>query len=322
VNEKLLTTMLALTLAGVPQVHAQPFPSKPVRYIVPFPAGGAPDIVGRLVSDRLTKIWGQQVLVDNRSGAGGSIGGTAGARATPDGYTLFQCNIASNAIAVTQYAKLPYDVLRDFAPISRIGLTPNALVVHPSTPFRTIRDYIQYAKANPGKLIYGSSGLGASPHLSMELFNMLAGVKVTHVSYKGGAPALTDLIAGQIPSAVTNIPAILPLVQSGRARALAVTSAARLKLMPSTPTMIESGLPDFEVNSWYGVCAPAGTPAPVVARLNADVTKVLHMPDVRQRLEEMVVDVAPTTPEEFAVFIAAETRRWTQVAKRAGIVPQ
>lgn len=313
---------VACVIACIGVAHAQTFPSKPVRYIVPFPAGGAPDIVGRLMADRLTKVWGQQVVVDNRSGAGGSIGGTAGARATPDGYTLFQCNIASNAIAVTQYAKLPYDVLSDFVPISRIGLTPNALVVHPSTPFNTIRDYIAYAKAHPGKLIYGSSGLGASPHLSMELFNMLAGVKVTHISYKGGAPALTDLIAGQIPSAVTNIPAILPIVQSGRARALAVTSAKRLKQMPAVPTMIESGLPGFEVNSWYGVCAPGGTPAAVVAKLHVDVIRVLQMPDVRQRLEEMVVDVAPTTPDEFASFIVSETKRWTQVAKSAGIVPQ
>jgi tripartite-type tricarboxylate transporter receptor subunit TctC len=301
---------------------AQPYPAKPLRYIVPFPAGGSPDIVGRLLADRLGRMWGQQVVVDNRSGAGGTLGAGIGARAAPDGYTLFQCNIASNAIAASLYAKLPYDVLRDFAPVSRIGTTASALVVHPSMPFATVTEFIAYAKANPGKLSYGSSGAGTSPHLAMELFKTMAKIDVVHIAYKGAAPALADLIAGQVPVSVSNIPAVLAPIQSGRMRALAVTGALRASQLPAVPTMIEAGLPGYEVTSWYGVCAPAATLEKVLDKLHADLMRVLEAPDVQQRLKDLVVDVAPTSRADFAAFIRAETTRWAQVVKDAGLAPQ
>jgi tripartite-type tricarboxylate transporter receptor subunit TctC len=301
---------------------AQSYPVKPVRYVVPFPAGGSPDIVGRLLADRLGRLWGQQVVVDNRSGAGGTIGAGIVARAAPDGYTLFQCNIASNAIAASLYAKLPYAPLADFAPISRIGTTASALVVHPALPAASIAEFIAYAKANPGKVSYGSSGAGTSPHLAMELFKIMTRIDVVHIAYKGAAPALADLIAGQVPVGISNIPAVLSPVQSGRMRALAVTSAARSAQLPAVPTMMEAGLAGYEVTTWYGVCAPAGTPAVVLARLHAGILKVLNAPEMQQRLNELVVVAAPMSREDFAAYIGAETARWAQVVKDAGLAAQ
>jgi tripartite-type tricarboxylate transporter receptor subunit TctC len=303
-------------------VVAQPYPAKPVRYIVPFPAGASPDIVGRLMADRLSRIWGQQVVVDNRAGAGGTVGAGIAARASPDGYTLFQCNIASSAIAASLYAKLPYDHQRDFAAITRIGTTASVMIVHPAVPIATVAEFIAHAKANPGKLSYGSSGAGTSPHLGMELFKTLAKIDVVHIAYKGAPQAVSDLIGGQVPVAISNIPALLPPVHSGRARAIAVTSLKRAPQLPSTPTMDESGLKGFEVTSWYGVCAPTGTPAPVLGKLHADLSKVLLSPDVQQRMTEMVIEAAPTSREDFAAFMRAETQRWAQVAKGAGLNPQ
>jgi tripartite-type tricarboxylate transporter receptor subunit TctC len=316
----LAAAAVALSCAG--DSHAQPYPARPVRYVVPFPAGGSPDIVGRLLADRLSRMWGQQLVVDNRSGAGGTIGAAIAARAAPDGYTLFQCNIASNAIAAALHAKLPYDTLRDFAPISRIGTTPNVLFVHPSLPVASVAEFIAHAKANPGKVSYGTSGAGSSPHLAMELLKTMTGIDMVHIAYKGAAPALADLIGGQVPVSMANIPAILSPVQAGRVRPLAVTGAKRVSQWPSVPTMIESGLTGYEVTSWYGVCAPAGTPAAVLDKLHADVTRVLLALDVHQRLTGMMVDVAPTSPGDFAAFIRAETRRWAQVVKDAGVEQQ
>ncbi len=301
---------------------AQPYPTKPIRYIVPFPAGASPDIVGRLMADRLSRIWGQQVVVDNRAGAGGTVGAGIAARAAADGYTLFQCNIASSAIAASLYLKLPYDHQRDFAAITRIGTTASVLIVHPAVPVATVAEFIAHAKASPGKLSYGSSGAGTSPHLGMELFKTMAKIDVVHIAYKGAPQALSDLIGGQVPVAISNIPAYLPAIHSGRARAIAVTSLKRASQLPSTPTMDESGLKGFEVTSWYGVCAPTGTPAPVLGKLHADMSKVLLAPDVNQRMTEMVIESAPTSSADFAAFMRAETQRWAQVAKGAGLRPQ
>ena len=301
---------------------AQPYPTKPIRYIVPFPAGASPDIVGRLMADRLSRIWGQQVVVDNRAGAGGTVGAGIAARAAADGYTLFQCNIASSAIAASLYLKLPYDHQRDFAAITRIGTTASVLIVHPAVPVATVAEFIAHAKASPGKLSYGSSGAGTSPHLGMELFKTMAKIDVVHIAYKGAPQALSDLIGGQVPVAISNIPAYLPAIHSGRARAIAVTSLKRASQLPSTPTMDESGLKGFEVTSWYGVCAPTGTPAPVLGKLHADMSKVLLAPDVNQRMTEMVIESAPTSSADFAAFMRAETQRWAQVAKGAGLQPQ
>jgi tripartite-type tricarboxylate transporter receptor subunit TctC len=302
--------------------QAQQFPNKPVRYVVAFAAGDSPDIVARLLGDKLSRIWDQQMLVENRTGAGGTIAGNFVAKSPPDGYTLLHCNIATNAIALALYTKLPYDGLRDFAPITRIGTTPNALNVHPSMPVKTIKEFVAHAKANPGKISYGHGGVGASPHLTMELFKNLAKLDVVHIAYKGASPALADLIGGQIPVMISNVPALLPYVQSGKIRSLAVTSPKRIPQLAAVPTMIESGFPGFEVTSWYGACAPAGTPAPVLDKLHGDLLKVLQMPEVVQRFTDLVVEPATQSRDEFTAFMRAEAVRWAKVVKDAGIPTQ
>lgn len=318
---------LSLVLATLPwfaptAVWAQSYPARPVRYIVPFPAGASPDIVARLLSERLGRIWGQQVLVENRSGAGGTVGAAYAARSPADGYTLFQCNIASSAIAESLYAKMPYDHQRDFAPLSRIGLTASALVVHPSLPARSAKEFIAYAKANPGKLSYGTSAAGTSTQLGMELLKLTAKIDVVHVPYKGAPQALSDVIGGQIPASMQTAPSVLPAIQAGRVRALAVTSSKRIPQLPAVPTFDEAGLPGFEVHSWYGLCAPSGTPEPILDKVHADLTAVLRMPEIEQRFKELVIQPAPTTREAFAQFIRAEISRWAQVIKDTGIPRQ
>jgi tripartite-type tricarboxylate transporter receptor subunit TctC len=321
------TVSAALTFAALPAPAqtgpaASAFPNRPIRYVVAFSAGDSPDIVARLLGDKLTRIWEQQVLVENRTGAGGTIAGNFVAKSPPDGYTVLHCNIATNGIAPALYAKLPYDGLRDFAPISRIGTTPNAINVHPSLPVQTLKELVVHAKANPGKISYGHGGVGASPHLTMELFKSLARIDMVHIAYKGASPALADLIGGQIPVMISNVPALLPYVQAGKVRTLAVTSPKRVPQLPAVPTMIEAGYADFIVTSWYGMCAPAGTPVPILDKLHADLTKVLQMPDVKQRFADMVVEAAPQSREEFTAFIRGEMQRWAKVVKDAGIPPQ
>ena len=301
---------------------AQTYPAKPVRYVVPFPAGASPDLIARVLTERLGRAWGQQVIVDNRSGAGGTVGAAYAAKLPADGYALFQCNIASSAIAESLYAKLPYDQQRDFAPITRIGTTASVLVVHPSLPTKSVKEFIAYARANRGKLSYGTSAAGTSPQLAMELLKLTAKIEVVHVSYKGGPQALTDTVAGQIPSSKQTAPAAISSIETGRVRALSVTSLKRIPQLPAVPTMDESGVPGFEVNSWYGLCAPAGTPAPVLDKVHDDMVSVLRTPEIQQRLRDMVVEAAPTTRGEFAQFIRAETQRWARVVKDAGIPQQ
>jgi tripartite-type tricarboxylate transporter receptor subunit TctC len=300
----------------------QAYPAKPVRYIVPFPAAASPDIIARLIAERLSRLWGQQVVVDNRSGAGGTLGAAFAAKAPADGYTLFQCNIASSAVAESLYAKMPYDHQRDFAPISRIGITPNVVVVHPSMPARTVKEFIAYARANPGKLSYGTSAAGTSSQLSMELLKLTAKIDVVHIAYKGAPQALSDVMGGQIPASVQTAPAVMPAIQSGRVRALAVTSLKRIVQLPAVPTLHETALPGFEANSWYGLCAPTGTPAPILDKLNTDLTAVLRMPEILQRFNDLVVEAAPTSRDAFARFIGAEIARWARVIKDAGITQQ
>jgi tripartite-type tricarboxylate transporter receptor subunit TctC len=314
-----ILALVALTWHFPSAAHAQAYPTKPVRYVVPFPAGGSPDIIARLITERFSRMWGQQLLVDNRPGAGGTVGAAFAAKSAADGYTLFQCNIASSAIADSLYAKLPYNHARDFAPISRIGLTPNVLVVHPSMPARSAKEFIAYARANPGKLSYGTSAAGSSQQLSMELFKLTAKIDVVFVPYKGAPQALIDVVGGQIPSSVQSAPGVLSAIEAGRVRALAVTSLKRIPQLPSVPTVAETALPGFEVNSWYGLCAPAGTPAPVLDKVHADLTAVLRTPEIQQRMKDLVIEVAPTTPQEFAQFIRAETARWARVIKAAKI---
>jgi len=311
----------ALIWPGVPS-FAQSYPAKTVRYVVAFAAGDSPDIVARLVADRMTRLWDQQIVVENRVGAGGTIAGAAVANATPDGYTLFHCNIASSAIAPAVYPKLPYDPIRDFAMVSRIATTANALIVHPSLPAKSVAEFIAYAKAHPGKLSYGSPGVGTSPHLSMELFKMTSGINVVHIAYKGAMPALADLMGGQIPGMLANLPALLPHIVSGKIRALAVTSATRSARLPAVPTMLESGVADYVVTAWYGMCAPAATPVPILDKLHADLTKTLQAPDVQQRLADLVIEVAPTSRDEFTAFIRSEMARWAKVVRDSGIPTQ
>jgi tripartite-type tricarboxylate transporter receptor subunit TctC len=301
---------------------AQTFPNKVVRYVVPFGAGASPDIVGRLLGDRLTRMWGQQVIIDNRVGAAGVLGTAFVAKSAPDGYTLIQCNIASSAIAVSLFATMPYDQLRDIAPVTRIGMTPNLLVAHPSVPIRTIKEFIAYARANPGKLSYSSGLAGTSPQLSIELLKLITKIDVVNIPYRVGAQAITDTIGGQVPFNISNFPAMVAPVQAGRLRPLAVTSAARAAQLPEVPTMQEAGLPGYDVTSWQGLCAPAGTPAAVLDKLHADMNTVLRMPDVQARLNELVMGGPPTTRDEFEQFIRAEIVRWAKVIKDAGIPQQ
>ena len=301
---------------------AQGFPNKLVRYVVPFGAGASPDIVARLLADRLTRLWGQQVIVENRVGAAGVLGTAFVAKSTPDGHTLIQCNVASSAIAMSLFAKMPYDQLRDLAAVTRIGTTPNILTVHPSVPIRTFKEFIAYAKAHPGKLSYSAGLVGVSPQLSMELLQLVAKIQIVHIPYKIAAQALTDTIGGQVPFNVSNFPATVSPVQTGRLRALAVTSANRAAQLPSVPTIRESGFPGYEVQSWYGVCAPASTPTAVLDKLHADLNTVLRAPDVQARLYELVMGGEPTTREEFDQFIRTEIVRWAQVIKDANIPQQ
>ena len=301
---------------------AQGFPNKLVRYVVPFGAGASPDIVGRILADRLTRLWGQQVIVDNRVGAAGVLGTAFVAKSPPDGYTLVQCNIASSAITMSLFAKMPYDQLRDIAAVTRIGQTPNILTVHPSMPIRSIKEFVAYAKAHPGQLSYSSGLAGTSPQLSIELLKLLAKIDVVNIPYRLGPQAITDTIGGQVTFNISNFPAMVVPIQTGRVRPLAVTSAQRAAQLPEVPTIQESGFPGYDVQSWQGVCAPAGTPAAVLDKLHADFNTVLRMPDVRQRLDELVMMAAPTSREEFEQFIRAEIARWAQVIKDANIPQQ
>jgi len=298
---------------------AQSFPVKPVRYVVPFGAGASPDIVARLLADKLTHLWGQQVIVDNRVGVAGVLGTAYVAKSPPDGHTLLQCNVASSAIAMSLFAKVPYDQVRDLAAVSRIGMTPNIVTIHPSMPFKTMRDLITYARRNPGKLSYASGLVGTSPQLSMELVKLIEKIEIVNIPYKNAAQGVTDVIAGHIPINVGNFPASVGPVESGRLRALAVTTAARVSQAPSIPTMQEAGLAGYEVSSWYGVCAPSGTPAAVLDKLNTDINSILRLPDLQARLEELVIGGPQTTREEFDQFIRGEIAKWAKVVKDAAI---
>ena len=316
-----------LCVAAALAIHAggswaQNYPAKPVRYVIPFDAGSSPDIVGRTITERLSRLWGQQAVVENRVGAAGTLGSAYVAKAAPDGYTLLQANIASNAISVSLYAKMPYDQLRDFAPITRIGLTPNVIMVHPSVPFRTVRQMVDYAKANPGKLSYSASLPGTSPHLTMELLKLQLKFNVVYIPYKLGAQAVTDTIGGQVEINISNGPLSTSPVQSGRLRALAVTSAQRLPTLPDVPTMKESGVPEFEVTSWYGLMAPAGTPAAILDKINADMHTALRAPEVEKRMQDVAMPPSPTTRQEFDQFVRGEIARWARVIKEAGIPQQ
>jgi tripartite-type tricarboxylate transporter receptor subunit TctC len=317
---------LALLAVPVGDVLAQPagagFPNRPLRYIVPFPPGGATDIFARIVADALTEKLGQQVVVDNRGGAAGTLGAQIAARATPDGYTLFACNIASLAISPALYRKLGYDPDADFSPIGLIGSNPNALAVHPSIPAKTVAQFIAHAKSRPGQLNYGSAGIGTSPQLSMELFKMTAGIDLIHIPYKGGGPLLVALIAGEVQTLFGTVPLLMGAGRTGKVRILGVTSKTRAPDLPDVPTIEESGMPGFEVVSWQGLCTPAGVSKPVLARLRAALAAALTLPDARRRLADQGVQVSPLDHDKFAVFIRSERAKWARLVKDVGIKPQ
>jgi len=308
----------ALSLAPL-AAHAQAaYPSKPITIIVPFSAGGTTDILARVVGLYMGTDLGQPVVVDNRAGAGGNIGGQAAARATADGYTLFMGTVGTHAINQSLYKKMPFDPIKDFAPLSRVAMVPNLLVANPSQPYKNVKEMIAYAKANPGKINFGSSGNGSSIHLSGELFKQMAGVDMQHVPYRGSAPAVSDLLGGQISVMFDNMPSAIPHVKGGKLRALAVTTAKRSPALPDVPTIAEAGVPGYEATSWFGLLAPAGTPAPIVAKLNASILKALADPEVKKKLAEQGAEPFGEKPEQFAAFIQAETAKWGKVVKDSG----
>jgi tripartite-type tricarboxylate transporter receptor subunit TctC len=311
-----LILLLALLLPGL--VTAQDaYPSRPVRFILPFPPGGPTDILGRLIAERLTAQLGQPVVIENRGGAGGNVGAEAAAKAAPDGYTIVLV-APSLAISPTLYAKLNYDPVKDLAPISLVATVPNVVVTQAAYP-ATLREFIAAAKAKPGGMNFGSGGSGTSNHLAGELFNILTGAKLTHVPYKGVNLAMQDVIAGRIDFVVIGVPAAAPHVKSGKLRALAVIAPQRLPALPEVPTVAEAGLPGFEVTTWYGILAPAGTPRPIVARLNTELVKVMHSPEMKERLAGIGTDPVTSTPEEFAAYIQAEIGKWGEVIRKANL---
>ena len=310
--------VLGAGLLGGTSALAQAYPTKPVTIIVPFAAGGTTDILARIIGQALTAELGQSVVVDNRAGAGGNIGGQAAAKAAPDGHTLFMGTVGTHAINASLYKKMPFDPVKDFAPLTRVANVPNLLVANPAQPYKSVKDLIAYAKANPGKVNFGSSGNGSSIHLSGELFKSLAKVDMQHVPYKGSAPAVTDLMGNQIGIMFDNMPSAIQHVRSGKLAPLAVTTAKRSPELPNVPTIAEAGVPGYEATSWFGMFAPAGTPAPVLAKLNAAIVKVLAQPDVKKKINEQGAEVYSETPEQFAAFIQAESVKWGKVVKESG----
>jgi tripartite-type tricarboxylate transporter receptor subunit TctC len=308
----LLLALLAMHAA------AQTYPHKPVRIVVPFPPGGPSDMQARLIGIKLTEAWGQTSVIDNRGGGGGIIGTELAARADADGHTLILMS-ATNAVQPALYPQLPYDLVRDFAFITPVTTGPGILVVHPALPVRTVAEFIAYARARPGKVLFGSAGGGAPSHLAVELLKVMAQIDVVHVPYKGMAPALTDVIGGQIQFSIPTIAAGLPLARAGKVRALAVTGAKRSSAEPALPTVAESGVPGYQASNWYGFAAPAKTPRAIVDRLNREFARIMAAPDVREKLLNVGMEPTVSTPEQYTEFVKAEIVKWMRVVKTAGI---
>lgn len=310
----LLLTVLAPGLAA-----AQDYPAKPIRIVIPYPPGGASDVTARLLGQKMAEAWNQQVVPDNRPGANGIVALEHVAKSAPDGYTLLMANLGPNAINPAVYAKLPYDAIKDFSTVTLTTLVPQVLVASPALPAKNIRELIALARAEPGKLNYGTGGNGSANHLAVELMASIAGVKLTAVPYKGDAPAMADAIAGQISLSLPTVLAAMPHIKSGKLRPLAVTTRQRVASLPEVPTMEESGVPGYESVSWGGIMAPAGTPPAVVAKLHAEFARILKLPDVQERMTGLGATVVAAGPAEFAAFLQNEIRKWDGVAKRAGI---
>lgn len=297
---------------------AQSYPAKPVRMLIGFAPGGGADIVARSLSPRLVEAFGQQIIVDNRPGANGIIAAELAAKAPPDGYTLLVAP-GNYAFAPAMYAKLPFDMTTAFAPVSQLAETPLLVVVHPSLPAKSIPQLIALAKSRPGKLAYASGGIGGAAHLATELFRTLTQVDLVHVPYKGTGAAISDLMGGQVPLCICTLPSVLPHAKSGRLRALAVTTARRTSAAPDIPTVAEAGVAGYEMSQWYGLLAPAGTPAPIIERLNAEVGKALKHPESRSRLQAEGAEPVGSSPQEFGAFFKSEIAKWTRIVQKAGI---
>ena len=308
----------SLLLALFVTAASAQYPAKPIRFVVPYPAGGPLDTVARLLGQKVSESVKQPVVVDNKPGAGGNIGADIVAKSPPDGYTILMGAVATHAINPSLYASIPYDPVRDFAPITQVASTPNVLVVHPSIPAASVREFVAHAKAHPGKLNFGSGSTGSAGHLAGELFKTMAGVDMVHVPYKGAAPAMQDLIGGQLQLMFDNYASASTQVRAGKVRALAVTTARRSSLAPDLPTVAESGLAGFDISTWFGVFAPAGTPRDVVEKLHAEFTRALAAPDVRERMLNLGAEPVGNRPEEFAAYIRAEAEKYARVIKSSG----
>ena len=317
----LASLVAGILLACVLGASAQQYPTRPIRFIVPFPPGGGNDIVGRIVAQKLADGLGQPVVVDNRGGAGGTIGTDLTAKAPPDGHTVLINNI-SLAVNATLFPKLPYDTLKDLAPVTMVGRQPNILVVHPSVPVKSVRELLALAKAKPRQINYGSGGVGTASHLATELLKLMAKVDMVHVPYKGLGPALTDLMGGQIQLIISTMASALPQVRAGKLRPLAVTTAKRSSFFPEVPTMDEAGVRGYEFNTWYGLLVPAGTPRTIIERLNKETAKVLASAVIKEQFTPQGLETAPSSPEEFGAYLKSEVEKWGKVVKASGAKPE
>jgi tripartite-type tricarboxylate transporter receptor subunit TctC len=310
----LLIAGLGIAAAG----HAQKYPERPIRLIVPFAAGGTSDLMGRVIGGKLGEALGQTVVVDNRGGAGGTLGAALAAQALADGYTLLVPHVGL-AINETLYAKRQYNAVKDLAPISKLGVTPNAVVVNNALPVNSVQDLIALAKKRPGKLNYGSAGVGSAAHLAMALLEYAAGVKFNHIPYKGGGPSLIATVAGEVDFSIPAYPTSVPHVKAGRLRILAVTGSKRESTVPDVPTVAESGLPGYEFEIWFGLFAPSGTPKAIITRLNQEIVKALAMPDMREKLAQTGVDAESSTPAQLGQLLRSDVAKWAKIIKAAGI---
>ena len=318
----LLTALLILcAFATAPTVTLaqDAFPNKPVRIVVPYPPGGASDVTARLLGQKLSELWNQPVVIDNRPGANGILALEYVAKQAPDGSTLLMANLGPNAINAAVYSKLPYDSIKDFAPITFTTLVPQVLVVNPALPVKNLKELLDLARATPGKLNYGTGGNGSANHLAVELMANMGGVSLTAVPYKGDAPAMTDAMSGQVAMTLPTVVAALPNIKAGKLRAIAVTTQTRVASLPDVPTMQEAGLAAYESSSWGGVMAPGGTPPAIVNKINTDIVRVLRMPDIQEKLAGLGATVVAQGPAEFATFLQSEIKKWDGVAKRANI---
>ena len=307
-----------LSLAPSSPAAEQPYPSRPIRLVVPFPAGGPLDVIARAIGQKLSIAWGQPVIIDNRPGAGGNIGADLVAKSAPDGYTILEGALSTHAVNVSLYTKMPYDPIKDFAPITLVAVTPNVLVLNPSVRANSVPELISYARANPGKLAFGSGGNGSAGHLAGELFKTEAKVDMVHVPYKGAASAMQDLLGGQIQLMFDNLASSMQQVRAGKLKALAVTTAKRSPLVPDLPTLAETGLPGFDIYTWWGFLAPAGTPKEIIAKWNAEVTRILDTPEMRAYFAQQGAEPSPTSPEQFTALIQSEIPKYAKIIKASG----